>query len=172
MDVMLPCLPADDGFVLCPPDFDSQNVIVDAHGNISGFIDWDLAQTMPRYVGYARYPGWITRDWDPLMYGWPMMTEDSPEDLHRYREHYNLELGRALAWQGDFHFTVNSHITEAVWIAATNPANRPAICRKLIQAALGKEDDDALSILYDIGAGDYGEEDWLTLKIKLEQLMD
>ncbi|POR36282.1 Uncharacterized protein TPAR_03534 [Tolypocladium paradoxum] len=131
MDVAMHCLLNRDsrhGFVLCPPDFDSQNVIVDDEGNVTGLIDWDLAQTMPRCVGYARYPGWITRDWDPLM-------------------------------QGDWELTEKSHIAEAIWIAALNRSNRTEICRKLVQVAADK-DVDGLDVLYDIGAGNYGEEDW------------
>lgn len=45
------------GFVLRPPDFDSQNVFADEHGNITGLIDWDLAHTFPRCLGFAAYPG-------------------------------------------------------------------------------------------------------------------
>ncbi|UNI22120.1 hypothetical protein JDV02_008040 [Purpureocillium takamizusanense] len=172
MHSVLPCLVSRNGFVLCPPDFDSQNVMVDEQGNVTGLIDWDLTQTMPRFLGYARYPSWITRDWDPLMYGWPKMvnSEDSPEALERYRAYYKKELGRALCWQGDWEFTEKSHVAEAVWIAGLNRHNRPAICRKLVQVAAG-EDVDALDILYDIGSGHYSEEDWIILESKLRQLI-
>lgn len=113
---LLPTLDSPPGFVLCLPDFDSQNVLVNDEGDVTGLIDWDLAHAMPRSVGYARYPGWITRDWDPLMYGWPKMaeSEDSPETLERYRAYYNTELGKALKWQGDWKFTERSHIAEAI----------------------------------------------------------
>ncbi|KAH6954057.1 kinase-like domain-containing protein, partial [Ilyonectria sp. MPI-CAGE-AT-0026] len=89
----LPALDSPPGCVLCLPDFDSQSVLVDDEGSVTALIDWDLAQTMPRFVGYIRYTGWITRDWDPLMYGWPKMaeSEDSPETLERYRAYYNTE---------------------------------------------------------------------------------
>ncbi|AEO67161.1 uncharacterized protein THITE_14102, partial [Thermothielavioides terrestris NRRL 8126] len=129
-----PDLDPEDGFVLCPPDFDSQNILVDEAGTITGIIDWDLAHTVPRRLGYCRYPGWITRDWDPLMYGWPKMadSEDSPEALAQYRAYYNDEMGKALDWQGDWKFTEKSHITEAVWIAALNRINRLEICRKFV----------------------------------------
>lgn len=30
----------------------------------------DFAQTMPRCVAYTRFPGWITRVWDPFMRNW------------------------------------------------------------------------------------------------------
>ncbi|SJL09232.1 uncharacterized protein ARMOST_12608 [Armillaria ostoyae] len=56
-------------FVLSPPDFDSQNLMVDPHTfDVTGFMDWDDVSVSPRQGGYARYPSWITRDWDPIMY--------------------------------------------------------------------------------------------------------
>ncbi|KAH0586969.1 hypothetical protein J132_04506 [Termitomyces sp. J132] len=58
-------------FVLHMPDFNYQNIFVDEEGHVTGLIDWDGTQTSPRQGGYARYPSWITRDWDPLMYGYP-----------------------------------------------------------------------------------------------------
>ncbi|KAK3934529.1 hypothetical protein QBC46DRAFT_427112 [Diplogelasinospora grovesii] len=104
--------------------FDSQNILVDDNDCIAGVIDWDLAQTLPRLVGYARCPSWITRDWDPLMYGWPKdtETENSPEELQ----------WKARGWGGDWRYSKISHITEAVWLAALSPINRLEICRKLI----------------------------------------
>lgn len=58
-------------FVLSHPDFDSQNVLVDPKTlNITGFIDWDGVHVGPRLNGFARYPAWITRDWDPFIYDW------------------------------------------------------------------------------------------------------
>ncbi|KAI0200286.1 hypothetical protein F4808DRAFT_429295 [Astrocystis sublimbata] len=170
-EFLLECLPTADlpsSFVLSPPDFDSQNFLVDNEGTVTGMIDWDLAQTMPRFVGYASYPGWITRDWDPLMYGWPMMTdtEDSPATLERYRAHYNTELGKALKWQGDWKYTKKSHIFEAIWIAALHFPSRLEICKKFVQAVV-EADVDAADILYDMGTGRYEEEDWISLKCDL-----
>lgn len=166
---------SQDGFVLCPPDFDSQNILVDEEGRITGIIDWDLAHTMPRRLGYARYPGWITRDWDPLMYGWPQMAdfEDSPDTLERYRAFYNNELGKALGHEEDWEFTEKSHIAEAVWIATLNYPNRTEICRKLVEVAARADsggDIDGLSVLFEIGEGTYSEEDWDALEAKLESL--
>ncbi|KAL2024385.1 hypothetical protein VTK56DRAFT_8196 [Thermocarpiscus australiensis] len=166
-----PELDSQDGFVLCPPDFDSQNILVDDRGNITGIIDWDLANTMPRRLGYSRYPGWITRDWDPLMYGWPKMAdrEDAPDLLARYRAHYNSELGKALGWHGDWKSKEKSHITEAVWIAALNAMNRLEICRKFVQVSIDAG-TDALDVLCDIGEDRYSEEDWEILEARLRQL--
>ncbi|KDR73171.1 hypothetical protein GALMADRAFT_212641 [Galerina marginata CBS 339.88] len=63
-------------FVLSMPDFNYQNVFVDNDGNVTGLLDWDGMVVGPRQGGYARYPSWITRDWDPLLYGYP-----SPESV-------------------------------------------------------------------------------------------
>lgn len=174
-EAILGCLPILDSlpdFVLCPPDFDSQNILVDEEGTITGLIDWDLTHTMPRFMGYARYPGWIMRDWDPLMYGWQKMadSEDSPHALGRYRAYYNAELGKALEGSGDWRFTEKSHIAEAIWIAALHQPNRLGICRKFVQIAVG-DDADPLDVLYAIGAGRYGEQEWQILQGNLKRFI-
>ena len=157
---------SSQGFVLSVPDFDSQNILVDEEGNLTGIIDWDLVQTIPRCVGYARYPGWITRDWDPLMHGWPKIClENSPDELHRYRMHYNQSMGEAMQRSEDWEFTRNSHIWEAIWIAALNEMNRLEICLKLVQEATGADAASARGLMYDIGTGDA---DWQKLETQLE----
>ena len=68
----LPDLSLDDTpFFLSIPDFNYQNMFVTEYGKISCLIDWDGIEAVPIQGGYARYPSWITRDWDPLMYGYP-----------------------------------------------------------------------------------------------------
>lgn len=162
----LPFRESSEGFVLSIPDFDSQNIMVDDEGNLTGIIDWDLVQTLPRCVGYSRYPGWITRDWDPLMYGWPKAgSENSPEELERYRMHYDQAMGEAMQWSGDWEFTRKSHIWEAIWIAALNSVNRLEICCKLVPEAIGGGKAGARRIMYDIGNN---EADWPTLEERLE----
>ncbi|KAM7193819.1 hypothetical protein V8F33_007608 [Rhypophila sp. PSN 637] len=84
-------------FGLAPRGFDSQNIMVDDQGNLTGILDWDLVQTLPRCVGHIRYPGWITRDWNRLTSdseNWP--DELEREELERYRRHYNQVLVDAL----------------------------------------------------------------------------
>lgn len=44
------------------------------------------------------------------------------------------------------------------------------ICRKFVQVALG-EDIKALDVLYEIGADEFGEEDWETLMTNLKRLI-
>lgn len=184
LEEMLPYIPSTSEFVLAPPDFDSQNVMVDEQGNITGLIDWDNVQTVPSFIGCLRYPGWITRDWDPLMYGWPHLEdrENSPEDLQKYRAYYLDEMKKALEPTGnsDYNITGKSHIFEAFWIAVSNGANRTEICRKIVEEAtraLEAEDlpdnldQDSLSILYRIANDDLDDEDWAELRRGLLILM-
>lgn len=182
LEEMLPLLPHSSEYVLAPPDFDSQNVMADEEGNITGLIDWDNVQTVPSFIGCLRYPGWITRDWDPLMYGWPQGSENSPDELQKYREYYLYEMKQALKPQGSdgYRLTEKSHIFEAFWIAVSNVGNRTSICQKFVEEAkrrLNKKempdglDQDALNILYDIAAGELEDEDWEGLRKGLQALI-
>ncbi len=58
-----------NSFVLTHRDFDIQNLIVSEDGELRGIIDWDGVAAVPRTLGNERYPEWLTRDWDPGMYG-------------------------------------------------------------------------------------------------------
>ncbi|KAI0139467.1 kinase-like domain-containing protein [Hypoxylon sp. NC0597] len=174
MASVMPSFPisrSSNGFVLCPPDFDAQNVLVDEQGNITGWLDWEHVHTVPRPVGYAKYPSWIMSDWDPVMGGWPGIPEDSPDELKRYREYYKEELGKELGFEGDWKYTDKSHITTAVWFAAQYRPARLDVCQKLVAAALEIDSSDAMKLLYDIGTDKYGEEEWNILDGKLKKLM-
>jgi hypothetical protein len=71
-------------FVLHHPDFNYQNILAKEYGTVTAFIDWDKVDTSPLYIGYSKHPSWLTRDWDPIMYGYgnPRCEgrENSPED--------------------------------------------------------------------------------------------
>lgn len=96
----IPAADADGrgSFVLAHPDFDIQNVIVSSDGHLQGLIDWDGVAAVPRSVGNESYPSWLTRDWDPAMYGWNEdmergvqpegVWEDSPSTLAQHRAEY------------------------------------------------------------------------------------
>ena len=108
-------------FVLNFPDFDSQNILIDEKGNLTGLIDWDNAQTYPRFLGYCCYPGFINRDWDPMVYGYPESeNENSPEELARYRQMYFDKMSQLLKGKDDVIFIAKSHIFEALQIATFN----------------------------------------------------
>ncbi len=115
-------------FTLCPPDFDSPNVLVDNDGIITGIIDWDGVRTLPRHGGAAAYPAWLTVDWVPISYGWKKdaspednMRYDSPTELASYRRAYLDAITRASGGKLT-HVTRNSHI----WTTLHN-----AICSEI-----------------------------------------
>jgi hypothetical protein len=52
-------------YVLALPDFGSQNLIADPEtGEIKALIDWDGANTMPRYIGWSTAPDWLSEDFE------------------------------------------------------------------------------------------------------------
>jgi len=146
-------------FVLTHPDFDIQNIIVSEDGGLQGLIDWDGVAVVPRSLGNERYPGWLTRDWDPAMYGYREamdegiepagLWEDSPETLAFYRATYRI-MESCLSQEGasrvcgqdacnsgesglksSLSWTRNTLITENLYIAAENPMCTGAILDKI-----------------------------------------
>ncbi|KAI5460442.1 hypothetical protein BGZ63DRAFT_404912 [Mariannaea sp. PMI_226] len=135
-----------DPFVLSHPDSDIQNFIVSEDGELRGIIDWDGIAALPRTLGNESYPSWLTRDWDPMMYGYKEPTEDgveieglwedSPETLAHYRAVYKDIIARHLRdTRLDYdhsNLCQMSLITENLAIAAHNPQCRDGIIRKVI----------------------------------------
>jgi len=150
--------PNGSRFVLCHPDFGLQNIMIsnDDDCRILGIIDWDGVATSPLCLGNERYPHWLTRDWDPLMYQYDHENpekskwENSPEDLQRYREIYATYMQRLVGCEREA-FTSFSHIYESLEIAAGNMYALGGIvcllCQKCIEVSRQeglKEEDDIL----------------------------
>ncbi|KAL2012730.1 hypothetical protein VTN00DRAFT_255 [Thermoascus crustaceus] len=137
-------------FVLALPDFDSQNIMIDERGNLTGIIDWDNVQTAPRFLGHSSFPGWITRDWDPVIYYYPENKEReiSPEELRRYRQRYNT-----------------------LPIATTDDIRRLEILRKIVARVLSVDADDALEVIRDVGSGMLKKKDKVKLRAGLQALL-
>lgn len=162
LDMMVSSLPLSteressnrESFVLSLPDFDSQNVMIDEQGNLTGIIDWDNVQTVPRFLGFSSFPSWITRDWDPIMYHYPANKEreNSPEELKRYRQRYNSTMREMLHGKGDLRFVNKSHIFQAIAIAACDDVHRLEIVRKIVARVSRIDNDDALEIIMDMGS--------------------
>jgi hypothetical protein len=133
-------------FVLTHPDLDIQNIIVSQDGHIQGIIDWDGVAALPRSVGNERYPSWLTRDWDPAMYGWDEdmergveptgLWEDSPLTLARHRKEYRqfIQFYSPPPPPPDqpTGLTAHSLFVENLLIAAENPICRYDILRKFV----------------------------------------
>ena len=160
-------------FVLSLPDYDSQNIMIDEQGNLTGLIDWDNVHTVPRFLGYSSFPGWITRDWDPLMYNYPRNErENSPEELEQYRERYCNKMKHLLDQGGDSRFTTKSHIYEAAAIAATSDACRLEIVKKFVDWIFEDEPEhDALDLLDEVGLGELGSKEQSKLESGFKALL-
>ncbi|OOG01128.1 hypothetical protein ASPCADRAFT_38697 [Aspergillus carbonarius ITEM 5010] len=180
LDMMISCMPlstrrrTDDRetFVLAVPQFESKNIRVDEQCNVTGIIDWDGAHTMPRFLGYAVFPGWITRDLDPVGYEWPYDTrEDSPEQLKRYRLLYNRKMQGLLRGVGDARFVSKTHIFEAIFAAIVNPAARMEIVRTLVAKAFPASLDTAARLIEDAGDGELPRRDSERLRGGFEALL-
>lgn len=77
-------------FVIAPPDFDWQNVLVDEHGNVTGLIDWDVVKTTPRFTGWAALPNWLKQDWyeDYIWPSWGPINTMHTDELALCRHDY------------------------------------------------------------------------------------
>lgn len=157
-----------DAFVLAHPDFDIQNFLVSEEGELQGIIDWDGIAAVPRSLGNESYPGWLTRDWDPVMYGYKEsmergvepegVWEDSPECLTTCRGFYRDTMAKCIAKSeraSNVDFCRMSLITESLVIAARDPRCRHAILRKMVHeiwSAAGRDDEPMLVDVADIFA--------------------
>ncbi|KAH7000431.1 hypothetical protein EDB80DRAFT_866450 [Ilyonectria destructans] len=150
-------------FVLTHPDFDVQNFIVSEDGQLQGIIDWDGIMAVPRSIGNEGYPGWLTRDWDPLMYGYnksmddgvePLgVWEDSPESLKYYRGVYRQSMLKARGASESIDTTRMSLIAENLCIAACSPACRIHILIKMVGGIFGIKRDEAILKCFDLVNG-------------------
>lgn len=159
-------------FVLSHPEFILENCLADDNGNLTGIVNWDRVHTLPRCVGYASYPGWIARDWDPVMYLWPHrpQRENSPQELEQYRALYNEAMGTALGEGGDWKFTEKSHMRMAAWSAAFNEAFMMRNCEMFVKTVYeGKKDPSGF--LFDLDGGDVGPSEMKILRMKLHNLI-
>lgn len=129
-------------FSLGHPDFNYQNIFTNDEGDITGLIDWDGVHALPRALGFARYPSWITRDWDPVKYGYDQpdcRDEDSPAQLLSYRREYAAGLADCHLPKSEYSAddTRFSLLLEAIEIAVEDTISRSWIIKKLLEFAFG-----------------------------------
>lgn len=99
---------------------------------------------MPRTLGNESYPGWLTRDWDPAMYGYQESVEhgvepegaweDSPKSLAYYRGIYDgiMAKHRMERRGSEANFCRMSLITENLVIAVDAPQCRDPVLHKMM----------------------------------------
>ena len=122
------------------PDLAWHNIFVDDDANVTAFIDWDSLAITTCSLGFGRYPSWLTRDWDPAMYGYEddaeasedMAQESTPLELSRYRKHYASAFHRFAPPDYDPRETRLAHIAEAIEIGTSSRFSRDWIVPKLL----------------------------------------
>lgn len=116
-----PCIemqdpPAPETFVLAPPDFNWQNILIDEECNITGLLDWDRVSTVPRLLGFAKTPLWLNSDWLPG-HQWSGKEGETDHDLERYRKAYASHMAEAMEGTGDCIYTGKSHLFDSLRLA-------------------------------------------------------
>ena len=125
-------------------DLDSQNILVDDSGCVTGIIDWDGCGPCPASVGCARYPNWLLDDWRPWYdYNTRRWDEDqhepSPEEMIRYRRFYADAFARYSSNVPEYNpqMTRLSHILWAVQVGITSSFGRVEMISKILKHAFG-----------------------------------
>jgi hypothetical protein len=188
----IPYIPAEgehakQPFVLCHPDFNLQNFIVDDGGRLLAIIDWDGVDSRPRTAGCEHYPLWITEDWNfangPVREleiktdeggdqqddepGLPSRRfKDTPADMRRYRGIYREIMARK---RREFRIQQSSSTAPGqTWETAEAVAENDIdftktslIIGKLMSAAYFPPSADGIvaGIIYEMGRHWEGEEE-------------
>ncbi|KAF1356081.1 hypothetical protein EJ07DRAFT_130265 [Lizonia empirigonia] len=99
-------------FTLRHSDLDTQNLLIDATGAITGILDWDASLAMPRCVGHASVPHFLDRDFhrNSILRS-PFLCWRAP--------HYRAVYAAALREAGnpDAAYTAKSHMYQAAFAA-------------------------------------------------------
>ncbi|KAE8156870.1 hypothetical protein BDV40DRAFT_309140 [Aspergillus tamarii] len=151
-------------FVLTHPDFNFQNIL--------------------------RYPGWLSRDWDPMKYGYGMeecfVQENSPEGLSCYRHIYREMVKAAIAdpeVDADASAIAFSKknldrhllVMESFSIVADQPINLPEIVQKPFTEVSKQEgfpqDLELWEVWFGLADGDLDDEHLESVRCGFEQLL-
>ncbi|KAK0468666.1 hypothetical protein IW261DRAFT_1021178 [Armillaria novae-zelandiae] len=122
-------------FVLSPPNFDSQNVMVDlVTFAVTRCLDWDDVSVGPGEGGYACYPAWIhSYDWPPRSsvekVSDSSSREEPPEMLQAHRDLYHAIYSDIDPIGAEA--TRHSHFYEAIVIGLSEPVLSSEIMVKL-----------------------------------------
>ena len=129
---------------LAHPDLNSQNIMFDRNGQITGFIDWERASTALLSTGCARYPIWLMDDFDPYRYDFDASRVDEiDEALVDFRKYYAEAFARHAQAEGlkgyDPRITQVSHLLFAIEIMVYRRKERPLVRDELLDYAFGGE---------------------------------
>ncbi|KAF2139913.1 uncharacterized protein K452DRAFT_231635 [Aplosporella prunicola CBS 121167] len=148
LSIMVDCVPSAvskqsrspsswETFVLAPPDFNWQNILVNDKGKVTGILDWDTVSTVSRFQGWAATPQWLAWDWD-RNYNWVGDVGNSPLDFARYRQAYARFMKEALnGWETvDGMFTAKSHLLCWLMTALSRKEETKSFLEKIMSVTL------------------------------------
>ncbi|KAK8208169.1 kinase-like domain-containing protein [Phyllosticta capitalensis] len=143
LELFVHCLPSSplhnneekERFVIAPPDFNWQNILVDEEGNVTGFLDWDSTRTVSSFLGWAALPIWLCTDFteDVLSNG---SIDCSPAFISGYRQHYAQAIAKTTDGQGDSKYTQKSVLFRALVEALRCRKKTLMIIEKILQLIL------------------------------------
>ncbi|KZM20233.1 uncharacterized protein EKO05_0003684 [Ascochyta rabiei] len=116
-------------FALRHSDLDTQNILVDGSGAITGILDWDGSLAMPRCVGHAAVPHFLERDVHAdALFKTPFLCWRAP--------HYRSVYAAALAEAGnpDAKYTSKSHLYQAGFAALYEGGDMQGFLKRLLSA--------------------------------------
>jgi hypothetical protein len=99
-------------FVLRHDGLDLQNMLCDKQGSVTGIIDWDRCRAVPRCLGYASLPAFLTKDWAPEYSSYADI--HMPWNLTEYRNVYARAMLEATGPDGNGKYTLKSAMYEAI----------------------------------------------------------
>ncbi|KAF9692086.1 hypothetical protein EKO04_009949 [Ascochyta lentis] len=121
--------PPSSTFALRHSDLDTQNILIDASGAVTGILDWDASLAMPRCVGHAAVPHFLDRDFHPnAIVNTPFLCWRAGY----YRSVYAAALVEA--GNPDARFTTKSHMYQAAFAALYEGGNVQDFLARVVRA--------------------------------------
>lgn len=150
-----------------------QNVLADSSGNVTGIIDWDCLESIPRQIGWCSLPHWLEADWYPD-YRWPpdigVENSTKPDQYERYRADYTRYMKESCRAHGsDGMFTAKSHIYQAMFDSVESFGRVEGFVYNVLADILPRINgrQGARGLVGDIGEGGWreGEREWFEARL-------
>lgn len=118
LQVHAPAEAQQETFALMHQDFDIQNILIDETGTVTGILDWDNMEIVPRQIGWCSVPYWLLEDWY-TSYRWPpdegVLETLRPDDFDRYRADYIRYMRETCSGHEECRYTGKSHVYQALF---------------------------------------------------------
>ncbi|KAF2216071.1 hypothetical protein CERZMDRAFT_3536, partial [Cercospora zeae-maydis SCOH1-5] len=163
--------PSEPGFVLMLSDFNPQNILVDERGKVTGLIDWDCLEAIPRQIGWSSLPHFMRKDWEPE-YVWPTPAGSrqllQPHEFDKYRKAYSRYIREACPGKNDSRFTSKSHVYSALLRSGEHIYNVKSFVSNVLGEILPRLGGVQDVFISHIGEHGYrkDQKDWLDTRLR------